>query len=132
MRIEAYFDEMRTTLETCTVVQSSEIAYDKRSTHEGYLRGEIFFLDGSVLHFREYVDVEGERERISYTYQYMDSSGKLVFRYDNTGHHRRLNLPTYHHHRHEGKSEEVMASPGPDLAAVLHEIEGQIDLGDGE
>ena len=31
------------------MVQSSSMTYDKRGTHEGYIRGEIYFVDASVL-----------------------------------------------------------------------------------
>jgi len=51
-----------------------------------------------------------------------------VFRYDNTGHHKKLNLPTYPHHKHEGDENNVVASPAPDLVAVLIEIEALVQL----
>jgi len=110
------------------VVQSSSITYDKRSTHEGYIRGEIYFVDASVLHLREFVDVETTVERLLYVYQYMDARRQLRFRYDNTGHHKQLNLPTYPHHKHIGSEEQIVPSPGPDVAAVLVEIERLVQL----
>ncbi len=58
----------------------------------------------------------------------MTAAQELVFRYDNTGHHRQLNLPTYPHHKHEGNETYVTASPAPDLSAVLQEIETHINL----
>jgi hypothetical protein len=47
---------------------SSSITYDKRSTHEVFIRGEIYFVDASVLHLREFVDVETTVERLLYVY----------------------------------------------------------------
>ena len=47
----------------------------------------------------------------------------LVFRYDNTGHHKKLNLSTYPHHKHEGCDNNVVPSAAKDLANVLKEIE---------
>jgi hypothetical protein len=47
------------------------ITYDKRSTHEGFIRGEVYFVDASILHLREFVDVETAVERLLYVYQYM-------------------------------------------------------------
>ena len=44
------------------------MTYDKRGTHEGYLRGELYFVDASVLHVREFVDVETTVERLLYVY----------------------------------------------------------------
>jgi hypothetical protein len=128
LRIEAYFQQVRATLDACLLVQSSNVAYDKRSTHEGFIRGEVYFVDGSVLHLREFVDVETTLDRLTYVYQYMDSTQQLVFRYDNTGHHRKLNLPTYPHHKHEGSEDNVVASPAPNLDAVLKETEALVQL----
>ena len=91
MRIERYFEQLRATLATCLWVQSSALTFDQRSTYQGYVRGEVYFADGSVLHVREYVDTESVIERLVYAYQYMDADRKLIFRYDNSGHHRRLN-----------------------------------------
>ena len=128
MLIEDYFQQIRQTIDGCHAVQSSAVTYDKRGTHEGYIRGELHFEDGSILHLREFVDVETLVERLTYVYQYMDAVERLVFRYDNTGHRKRLGLPTYPHHKHEGQDDNVVASPAPDLRAVLNEIEGLVHL----
>ena len=119
---------MRNALDNCPVVQASNVAYDKRSTYEGFIRGAVYFVDGSMLHLREFVDVETMLDRLTYVYHYMDPVQQFVFRYDNTGHHRKLNLPTYPHHKHEGQEENVVASPAPDLATVLNEIEALVQL----
>lgn len=128
MLIEAYFQLIQDTLVACHVLQASNVTYDKRGTYEGFIRGELYFVDGSVLHFRETVDSELTIDRLMYTYQYMAAAKVLVFRYDNTGHHKRLNLPTYPHHKHNGNEENVTASSAPELTAVLREIENLIQL----
>jgi hypothetical protein len=94
LRIEDYFQEIRQAIESCPVVQSFNIRFDKRGTYEGFIRGEVYLVDGSTLHLREFVDVELNVERLTYVYQYMASTKQLIFRYDNTGHHRKLNLAT--------------------------------------
>ncbi len=104
-------------------MQMSTVTFDKRGTYEGFIQGELEFADGSLLHLREFVDVEIEVQRMMYTYQYMSSAKTLIFRYDNTGHHKKLNLPTYPHHKHDGSEHNVIASFPPDLATVLSEIE---------
>ena len=50
MRIEAYFQQARETLDAWAAVQSSNVAYEKRSSHQGFIRGEVYFIDGSILH----------------------------------------------------------------------------------
>ncbi len=94
MRIEAYFERVKNIVDNCPFVQSSSLTYDKRSTYEGFVHGEVIFIDDSVLHLREYVDVEITVERLMYVYHYIDAGQKLYFRYDNTGHHRQKKLPT--------------------------------------
>ena len=128
MRIEAYFQRLRDLVDACPVVQSSSVTYDKRSTHEGFIRGEIYFVDASVPHLREFVDVETTVERLLYVYQYMDARKQLQFRYDNTGHHKQRNLSTYPHHKHAGSDEQVVPSLAPDLVAVLSEVETLVQL----
>lgn len=128
MRIEAYFQQLRDLIEASPLVASFSATYDKRGTHEGFLRGELYFVDGSVLHVREYVDVETSVDRLMYVYQYSDPRGTLVFRYDNTGHHKRLRLTSYPHHKHVGSENNVIAAEAPDLADVLEEIEQLVQL----
>jgi len=128
LRIEEYFDQIRKSIESASVVATYGITFDKRSTHEGFLRGEIYFVDGSILHVREYVDVQDQIERLTYVYQFMDSTQQFLFRYDNTGHHQKLGLPTFPDHKHENREENVMTSAGPRLADVLDEIKTRVKL----
>lgn len=129
MRIEAYFRQIQRIIETsCPVIQLPNITYEKRGTHERFIRGVLYFIDGSTLHLREFVDVEIAEDRLMYVYQYMDSSDKLVFRYDNTGHHKKLDLSTYPHHKHEGSEDNVVPSAAPVLVTVLQEIESLVQL----
>lgn len=128
MRIEAYFQRLREIIDSWWIARSFNVTYDKRGSHEGFIRGEVYFVDGSILHVREFVDVEIGVDRLTYVYQYMDPAKKLVFRYDNTGHHKKLNLLTYPHHKHEGSEHNVVASSAPDLVIVLSEIETLVQL----
>ncbi len=128
LRIETYFQQIQDALTACRVLQAANVAYDKRGTYEGFLRGELYFVDGSVLHFREALDTELAIDRLMYVYQYMTATKTLIFRYDNTGHHKRLNLPTYPHHKHDGSEENVTASSAPDLIAILREVESLAQL----
>lgn len=131
MRIEAYFEQVLDLIGACPVVRLSNVANEKRGTYEGLVRGELTFVDGSILHFREYVDAEAEIDRLMYVYQYMAPDEGFIFRYDNTGHHRKLNLQTYPHHKHEGVESNVIASAAPVLAEILDEIERLVTLEQG-
>ena len=128
LRIEDYFHNVEKIIEACPLIQLSNITYEKRGTHEGFIRGNLDFIDGSTFHLREFVDAEGKTEQLMYAYQYLDSSKKLVFRYDNTGHHEKLRLPSYPHHKHDRSEDNVIPSKPPDLADILREIEGLVQL----
>lgn len=128
MRIEDYFQQIQKIVKSCSVVQLSNITYEKRGTHDGFIRGRLYFTDSSTLHWREFIDVGLIEDRLMYVYQYMDSSNNMVFRYDNTGHHRKLNLSTYPHHKHEGCEDKVVPSKSTDLASVLKEVESFVQF----
>jgi len=119
--IESYFRQIEALVAATNVVHSSRITYDKRSEFIGFLRGEIYFLDGSCLHLREFVDVEYGSDRYQYVYHYQGADGSLIFRYDNTRHF--PNFPTFPHHKHEGGEPHVVAASAPDLQQVLAEIQ---------
>src|SRR5215510_15012883 len=96
--IEDYFRQVNTLISSVNAMHSSSMTYDKRSTYIGFIRGSIYFLDGSVLHLREFVNVQHGIERYMYAYHYQRSDGTFVFRYDNTPHFSAL--PTFPHHKH--------------------------------
>jgi len=95
LRIDEYFRIIQELIASSRVVLLSTITYEQRGAFEGFIRGELTFVDASILHIREFVDVERSVERLMYVYQYLDFSRQLVFRYDNTGHHKKLGLSTY-------------------------------------
>ncbi len=129
LRIEAYFRQVQEIIEACPVIDVSSVTFEKRSTYVGYIRGELIFLNGSTLHFREYIDIEDAAEhRLMYVYQYINSGKELIFRYDNTGHHKKLGLSSYPHHKHEGSEDSILPATAPDLSNILHEIELLIQL----
>jgi hypothetical protein len=98
--IEVYFQEISVVISKTAGVQSSCLTYDKRSSYIGFIRGSICFYDGSVLHLREFVNVQYGIERYMYAYHYQKPDGIMIFRYDNTPHF--PNLATFPHHKHEG------------------------------
>jgi Family of unknown function (DUF6516) len=122
LRVEEYFEQMRSLLAANLLIESFSLKPEKRDDAEGFIRGEINFIDGSVLYIREFVSVEVKIECDMYSYQYMAAGQRLIFRYDNTGHHQKLNLPTFPHHKHDGGEDNVIAANAPTLGAVLQEI----------
>ena len=120
--IEDYFQRIESLVAGADIVRFFNITYDKRSASIGFIRGSLYFLDGSLLHLREFVDVEHGSERYMYAYHYQRPDGALAFRYDNTPHF--PHLPTFPHHKHEGSEAHVVAASRVDLDTVLAEIRG--------
>lgn len=123
MFIEEYFEQIRKAISACTAVESFQLTEAKRDSYTGFLRGRVYFHDDSLLHVREFVYVITEIERDMYSYHYVDSSGNLIFRYDNAEHKPQLNLPNLPHHKHEESEQNIVASAAPTLAEVLQEVE---------
>ena len=123
MLIEIYYQQVRALIESCQIVESFNLDFEKRGLYEGFIRGQINFKYNSLLHLREFVYVEISLDRKMYSYQYMDAENNLIFRYDNTEHHRKLNLPNFPHHKHDGSENNVISSDAPFLADILNEIQ---------
>jgi hypothetical protein len=111
--IEDYFRQVAALIADASIVHSSSITYDKRSSDIGLIRGDIHFFDGSRLHIREFVSVQHEVDRYMYAYHYQRSDGSLVFRYDNAPHFQ--SLTTFPDHKHEGAESNVVSATAPDL-----------------
>ena len=118
--IEEYFHTIDTLLAKSPSVRECDVHFDKRSLSKGYLRGNVIFQDDSLLHFREFVSIGAEVERMVYAYHYQRADSALIFRYDNTPHY--PDLPNAPHHRHDS-SGKASGVPAPDLEFVLQEIE---------
>jgi len=121
--IEGYFQQLRQAIESCNGIVDFQLYPEYRTDFEGFVKGEITFKDGSLLYFREFVDTERMVDRKMYSYQYMNVSNCLIFRYDNADHKPKLNLPNLPHHKHQESEENIISSSAPTLAEVLEEIE---------
>jgi hypothetical protein len=128
LRIEEYFDQVRKEVEVSPIIHLLNVTYEKRGTYEGVVRGRAYFIDKTVLEWREYIDVERTVDRLMYAYQYMDRGMNIIFRYDNTGHYKKLGLATYPHHKHTAGDSGVVASDPMDLTQLLQEIESMVQF----
>ena len=122
MLLNEYFRQIQILVDRCAIVQESNIVYEVRSYDRGFVYGELTLTNGNILAVREFVKTTSIVDREMYTYQYMTTENQLVFRYDNTGHHRKLNLSTFPHRKHDRSETNVIASAAPNLAEVRQEI----------
>ncbi len=123
MLVEVYFQQIQKIIESWEIVESFNLDFEKRGLYEGFIRRQINLRSNLLLHLREFVYVEMAIDRKMYSYQYMDAENNLVFRYDNTEHHRKQNLPNFPHRKHDGSENNLVSSDAPFLADVLQEIE---------
>lgn len=119
---DEYYRAIEEAVRSCKIARGRTIYKDEREDEILFLRGDIYFSDGSRLHFREFVQIkQGQLPyRYTYAYHYQSADEKLIFRYDDTDHF--PHLPTAPHHKHIGET-EVVAANAPDLQSVLKEIE---------
>lgn len=118
--IDAYFQFLLEIIASSPVTRTENISLDKRSSSTGFVRGEIYCIDGSELHFRELVQIKDTPARIMYAYHYQGKDKKLIFRFDNTEHF--PDLSNFPHHKH--LPDQVLAIQGepPDLEEVLNQM----------
>lgn len=125
MFVVEYFDKLTERIENSPMVSAKNLTIEARSLYTGIIRGEVFFLDGSILYFTEVVDVELRIDRVKYRYQYQQlDTSERIFRYDNTKHHPAL--ATFPHHKHVGaekKPDTVLPSRERFLSDIFDEIE---------
>lgn len=87
------------------------IDYDLLSDEMGIVKGEIVFIDGSTLDFREM----RFREITDYRFQYMGRNHELIWRWDTAPHHKKIS--TFPHHIHTAKG--IEESEKVDLTYVI-------------
>jgi hypothetical protein len=101
------------------IIAVAELEEFEVTFNEGFIRGTIIFIDGSRLHFLEYIRITSNIPiKLKYRYHYEDAEGNMAFRYDNAPHHR--NIATFPHHKHVG--DNVLPSREPSLSTVLEEV----------
>ena len=110
-----YYRKIETRTTELGIIAEKAIEFREFDFDEGFLKGRILFIDGSVLEFLEYL--KGDF-RLKYRFHYMDDQGALVFRYDNAPHY---DVSTFPDHKHTPN--EVVAASPRELLSVIDEIE---------
>ncbi|MFN8388274.1 MAG: DUF6516 family protein [Anaerolineales bacterium] len=118
--IEEYFQSLLDLIASLPFVESPDVSLEKRGDVVGFIRGEVEFNDGSILFFRELIDLRLPLQKVMYAYHYQRANGSLAFRYDSTAHHKHISTFPNHKHLPDGKIE---SSDIPVLEQVMREIE---------
>lgn len=121
MKIEEYFAQIKFVVDhyaATSFVTSANVTFETRPGDQGFLAGKVQFVNGSEMHFREYLDVVDEVvEKVMYSYHYQDARGIMIFRYDNAAH-----RPTLAVLAHKHDLSGVKPTETPNLEQVLAEL----------
>lgn len=120
MRLRQYCKGIESLVASSPFLSSSSITIDERPADTVFIKGQLTFLDGSELHFMEFLFFGSGMIKEKYSYHYM-KSGKVVFRYDNALDPKAKSLPTFPQHKHIGK--KILPAVEPTLKSVLKELE---------
>jgi len=100
-----------------TIEDLKTLSTEEHGTLDACVR---FYDDSRLFVFEDSGYTEGGQIiEIEYSFHYQHADGALIFRYDNSPHF--PDLPTFPAHKHT--PDGVIASPAPDLADVLQEID---------
>lgn len=113
------FAELLNGLVAMGQVGTFELQVDQRSTLRGFIKGQAIFVNGSELHFREFLDTTLLEPKTMYAYHYQDDEQQLIFRYDNALHRPPL-LQQDHKHTPDG----IILTQPPTMQQILDEILG--------
>jgi len=98
--------------------EAIEFKEETRPRKQAVIRAKIILVDDSVLHIQEYIDAKYTIDRVSYAYQYLDSEGKLIFRYDNALHKPAL---AFKEHKHT-KEGTIICAHMPAISDAIDEV----------
>ncbi|MGR3319398.1 MAG: toxin-antitoxin system TumE family protein [Candidatus Anammoxibacter sp.] len=98
-------------------------AKKRKGRQVGLIRGRICFVGGTELDFMEYLEIDEEIRKKTYSYHYRSVNNDLIFRYDNAPHHN--NVPTFPKHKHL-KDGSIISSDEISLNTVIQEAVGII------
>lgn len=119
MNFREYYSHIEAIIKDCPIISHFSINVDEIDTRTGYLKGKLELIDGSVLHFIEYVEIQDNIvNRLKYKYQWQSETGDLISRWDNVPHHQEIDTFPYHIHNDKG----VDASHNMDLKMVIDVI----------
>ncbi len=113
-----YYKKIEARTSELGIIAEKAIEFREFDFDEGFMKGRILFIDGSILEFLEYIKGDAW---LKYRFHCMNYQGALIFRYDNAPHHC---VSTFPDHKHTPN--EVMAASSKELLCVIDEIEKMI------
>ena len=118
--IQRFVEDIEKTIALSSIALSSNIQkYFGPALETVYIKGHLLIIDSSILEISIFATESRNTLSIDkYRLHYMNSTGQMLFRYDNAPHHPEVD--TYPHHKHT--SDKIMPSSMPSLKDILNEI----------
>ncbi len=120
MNVRGYYASLQAMIQNCPFIAHWNMEFEEIDLQVGYLKGMLEFIDGSTLHFIEFVEIydDSNVERPKYKYHLQSEAGDLITRWNNVPHHR--DVSSFPHHKHDKNG--VHPSEPADLRSVLDRI----------
>lgn len=126
MHLKDYRDKIVTTITRNPFFKSQSISFEERPPDAVYIKGIITFIDGSKLHFKEFVILKpGTFHILKYGYNYTSKDNVMVFRYDDALDPKTKDFSTYPEHKHSSKG--LYPAKRPSFEDLLKEISEMIE-----
>ena len=115
-----FAEQLEKTVGASPIVLSSQIEKHFGPSGETlYLKGSLRFIDSSVLEIALFAGGSAHALKVDkYRFQYMNSDGQMMFRYDNAPHYPAMS--SFPHHKH--MPDKVISSSMPSISDLLNEI----------
>jgi hypothetical protein len=116
-----YLAKIEETVRFCFLMAAYQLNIDRKTQDMAFISGQIDFVDGSTLDFKEFIEkTDEEIEKYKYGYNYRKDSS-VLFRYDNALDPGARCLNSFPHHKHT-KDGKMVDSHAVSLEEVLAEI----------
>lgn len=118
--IRKFADDIEKSIASSSIVLSSNFQkYFGPDNKTLYIKGQISFIDSSVLEVSLYAVESGNTLTISkYRMHYMNNRRQMLFRYDNATHY--PDIPSHPHHKHI--TDKIVSASMPSFKDVMNEI----------
>lgn len=118
--IQEFVQDIEKSIASSSIVLSSNIQKHFGPALEAvYLKGRLLIIDSSILEIAIFATESCNTLSIDkYRFHYMDSTGQMLFRYDNSPHHSEIG--SHPHHKHA--LDRIIPTTMPSLTDILNEI----------
>jgi len=121
MQISDYLESILDIISASPYLESKSVSFEERPPNAAYITGILTFINGSKLHFKEFIVYKTEDIIfLKYAYNYLTQDSVLIFRYDNALDPKAKAMETYSEHKHLPGN--LLPAKRPSIEGVLKEI----------